>query len=63
MIHVLALEEVAASASEMTEDQEYIDETESPSVDRTEAETSDERLFKGKKCFLSRMMAGMYTRL
>jgi len=52
LIHVLALEEVAASASEMTEDQEYIDETESPSVDRTEAETSDERLFKGKKVLL-----------
>ena len=52
LINVLALEEVAASASEMTEDQEYIEETESPSVDRTEAETSDEQLFKGKKVLL-----------
>ncbi len=52
LFEVLALEEVAASASEMTEEQEYIEETESPSVDRTEAETSDERLFKGKKVLL-----------
>ncbi|WP_260871681.1 CHASE3 domain-containing protein [Bacillus sp. X1(2014)] len=52
LINFLALEEVAASASEMTEEQEYIEETEPPSSDRTEAETSGERLFKGKKVLL-----------
>ncbi|MEH7082274.1 CHASE3 domain-containing protein [Neobacillus drentensis] len=52
LINVLALEEVAVSASEMTEDPEYIEETKSPFVDRTEVETSDERLFKGKKVLL-----------
>lgn len=52
LFEVLALEEVAASASELTEEQEFIEESEPPRVDRTEAETSDERLFKGKKVLL-----------
>jgi two-component system, chemotaxis family, sensor kinase CheA len=52
LIDVLALEEVAASASEMTEEQEYIEETESPFVERTEIQTSDQLLFKGKKVLL-----------
>lgn len=52
LIDVLALEEVAASASELTEEQEYREEAESPPVEGTETESSDEQLFKGKKVLL-----------
>ena len=49
----LVLAEVAASVSEIHEEPESIEEeTESKLVERNEAESSDEQLFKGKKVLL-----------